>query len=65
MLGGPGEADATAVVQPVMVWTHQNQIVEFSRAAVFPVLQVMGVQTAGGATPRHHAAPVAMLEGAA
>jgi hypothetical protein len=59
---GTGEGDAAAMVQAVVIRTQQHQVVQFGRAAVFPVPQVMGVQTAGGPATGHRAAAVAMLQ---
>ena len=46
-VGGSGDGDAAAVMQPVVVRTQQNQIVQFGGAAVFPVPEVVSVQAAG------------------
>ena len=64
-VGGSGDGDDAAMVQPVVIGTHQHQVVQLGGAAVFPVPDVMGVQTAGGPAPGHRAGGVAMLEGAA
>ncbi len=45
-----------------MVGAHQHEIVDFGGAAVFPVPDVVGVQSAGGATAGDHAAAVPVLE---
>ncbi|ANW63058.1 hypothetical protein BCA37_05020 [Mycobacterium sp. djl-10] len=64
--GRPGQGDAPCVVQAVVIGTHQDEIVEFGGAAVFPVDQVVGVQAAGGAATGHHTrAVIAVLEGSA
>ncbi len=47
-----------------MVGTEQDQVVQVGGSAVFPVLDVVGVQAAGGAAAGDHAAGVAVLEGA-
>ena len=64
-VGGSGDGDAAAVVQPVVIRADQHQVGQLGRATVLPVPDVMGVQTAGGVTARHHARAVAVLEGAA
>ena len=53
------------MMQPVMIGADQHQVVQLGGAAVFPVPDVVGVQTAGGATTGHRAAGVAVLEGTA
>ncbi len=53
------------MVQPVMVRAEQHQVVQLGRPAVFPMHEVMGVQTPGGPTAGHHARAVAVLQGAA
>jgi len=61
-MGGSGDGDDPAVTAPVMVSADQRQILEFGGAAVFPVPQVLGMQTPGGPTPRNHACLVAMFQ---
>ena len=53
------------MVQPVVIGAQQHQVVQLGGAAVFPVPQVMGVQTAGGATAGNRAHGMAVLERAA
>ena len=53
------------MVQPVVIGAEQYQVVQLGGAAVFPVPEVMGVQTAGGATAGNRAHAVAVLERAA
>ena len=65
VVGGSGDGDDAAVVQPVVIGAHQDQVGQFGWAAVFPVPDVVGVQTAGGAAAGHRAGAVAVLEGAA
>ncbi|CAA0137332.1 Uncharacterised protein [Mycolicibacterium vanbaalenii] len=65
VVGGAGEGDAAAVVQPVVERADEDEVVEFGGAAVFPVPQVMGVQAAGGPTAGDHAAAIAVFQGAA
>ena len=45
--------------------THQNQVGQLGRPTVFPMPDVVGVQTAGGPAPGNHAAPVPVLQSAA
>ncbi len=51
------------MVQPVMIRTHQDKVVQLGWAAVFPMPDVMGMQTASGATTGHRTRGMAMLEG--
>ena len=51
--------------RPVVVGAHQREIVQFGGAAVFPVPEVVGVQTAGGPAAGNHAAAVTVLQRAA
>lgn len=53
------------MVRPVMEGADQNQVVQLGEPAILPVLDVMGVQTAGGSASGYHAAAVAMLQSAA
>src|SRR5689334_2234105 len=48
IIGGSGDGDDAPMVQPVMIGAHQHQVGQLRGAAVLPVPQVMGVQTAGG-----------------
>src|SRR6516162_5409588 len=50
---------------PVMMMAEQHQVGQLGGAAVFPVPEVMGVQTTGGTTARYRAHAVAMLQRAA
>ena len=50
------------MVQSVMVGAQQHQVGQLSGTAVFPVPDVVGVQTSGGATARNHAHAVATLQ---
>ena len=52
-------------MQPVVVGADQNEVSQLGGAAVLPVADVVGMQTAGGPAPGHHTAAVAVLEGAA
>ena len=53
------------MVQPVVIRAYQHQVDQLGGAAVFPVPDVVGVQTAGGATAGNRARGVAVLERAA
>ncbi len=53
------------MVQPVVIGADQDQVGQLGGAAVFPMLNVVGVQTAGGAAAGHRAAAAAMLQRAA
>ncbi|BBZ42539.1 hypothetical protein MCNS_56020 [Mycobacterium conspicuum] len=64
-VGGSADPDQAAVVQPMMVRTDQHQIVQLGGAAVFPVLDVVRMQAAGGAATGDRAGGVAVFEGAA
>ena len=50
------------MVQPVVVGAHQHEVVQLGASAVFPVPDVVGVQTAGGTAAGNHAGAVAVLE---
>ena len=65
VLGGSGDGDDAAMVGPVVMGADQDEVVEIGGAAVFPVPDVVGVQTAGGPAAGYHAAVVAVLESAA
>ena len=62
VLGGSGDGDAAAVVQPVVERAQQDQVVELGGPAVLPMPDVMGVQTAGRPAAGDHAAAVAVLQ---
>ncbi len=53
------------MVQPVVIGAQQDQVGQLGGAAVFPVPDVVGVQTAGGPAAGNHAAAVAVLQRAA
>ncbi len=65
IVGGSGDGDDAAVVQPVVKRADQDQVGQLGGAAVFPVPDVVGVQTAGGPAAGDRAAAVAVLQGAA
>ncbi|GAT14243.1 uncharacterized protein RMCT_1214 [Mycolicibacterium thermoresistibile] len=52
-------------MQPVVIPADQYQVVEVGGAAVFPVPDVMGMQTTGGPATGHRAGPVAVFQGTA
>ncbi|MDA4102933.1 hypothetical protein MMON44395_15255 [Mycolicibacterium monacense DSM 44395] len=52
------------MVQAVVVGADQDEVVEVGGSAVFPVLDVVGVQSAGGFAAGDHAGAVAVFEGA-
>jgi hypothetical protein len=58
----PGLSTRPVLSVTVRAWAGLGQ---FGGAAVFPVPQVVGVQTAGGPTAGHRAHGVAVFEGAA
>src|SRR6185312_12819114 len=62
---GSGDGDDAPVVQPMVIRAEQYQVGQLGGAAVFPVSDVVGVQTTGGTTARNRAHAVAILEGAA
>ncbi|MDT5285374.1 MAG: hypothetical protein QOF88_263, partial [Mycobacterium sp.] len=64
VLGGSGDGDDTPMVRPVMIRADQDEVVQLGQAAVLPMPDVVGVQTAGGPAAGYHAAAVAVLEGA-
>jgi hypothetical protein len=43
VVGGSGDGDQTAVVQPVVVGADQHQVDQFGESAVLPVGDVVGV----------------------
>ena len=53
------------MVRPVVIRAYQQQVSELGGAAVFPVPDVVCVQTAGGAAAGNRAGPVAVFERAA
>ncbi len=53
------------MVGPVVIGADQHQVGQLGGAAVFPVPDVVGVQTAGSTTAGNRAAGLAVLEGAA
>ena len=52
-------------MQPVVIRAQQYEIVQFGFAAVFPVPDVMRMQSASGAAAGYRAGGVAVLEGTA
>ena len=62
---GSGDGDDASMVQPVMIRAYQHQVGQLGGAAVFPVPDVVCVQTAGGTTAGNRARAVAVLERAA
>ena len=62
MVCGSGDGDDAAMVQPVVIGADQHQVGQLGGAAVFPVPDVVGVQTAGGSTTGNRAGAVAVLE---
>src|SRR6185312_11007416 len=64
-VGGSGDGDGAAVVQAMVIGAEQDQVGQLGRAAVFPVPDVVGVQTAGGIAAGNHTGAVAVFEGAA
>ena len=62
---GSGDGDDAPMVQPMMIGAEQHEVVQLGRPAVFPVPDVVGVQTAGGPAAGHRAGAVAVLEGTA
>ena len=63
-VGGAGEGDLAAVMGPVVVRADEHEVVEVGGAAVFPVLEVVGVQGAGVLAAGDHAGAVAVFQGA-
>jgi hypothetical protein len=63
--GRSGDVDDASMMQTVVIGTHQHQVAQLGGAAVFPVPDVMGVQTAGGSATGNRARGVAVLECAA
>jgi hypothetical protein len=43
IVGGSGDGDDAAVVQPVVIWADQHQVGQLGGTAVFPVADVVGV----------------------
>ena len=62
---GSGDGDDAAMVQPVMIGAYQHQVVQLGGPAVFPVPDVVSVQTAGGSAAGNRTRGVAVLEGTA
>src|SRR4029079_2583650 len=62
---GCADGDDAAVVQPVVIGADQHQVGQVGGAAVFPMLEVVGVQAAGGSAAGDHAAAVAVCQRAA
>ena len=65
VLGGSGDGDDAPMVGPVVIGADQDEVVQLGGAAVFPMPNVVGMQTAGGPASGYHAAAVAVLESAA
>ena len=65
VVGGSGDGDDAPMVQPVVIGAHQHEVGQLGEAAVFPVPDVVGVQTAGCPAAGNHAGAVAVLERAA
>ena len=63
LVGGAGDGKDAAMMQPVMVRTHQHQVVQLGGATILPMADVMGVQTTGGTATRDRTRGMAMLEG--
>src|SRR4029079_13116281 len=61
-MGGSGDGDEAPMVQPVVIRADQHEVEQLREAAVLPVPDVMGVQTASRPTPGDHSAAVAVLE---
>ena len=47
-VGGAGDGEEAAVVHPVVVGADEHQVEQLGGAAVFPVPEVVCVQSAGG-----------------
>ena len=62
LIGGPGDGDDATMVQPMVIRAQQHQVGKVGGAAVFPVPNVMSMQTTGGATARNRTAGIAVLE---
>src|SRR4030081_928338 len=65
MVCGSGDGDAASMVQPVVIRAYQHQIEQLGGAAVFPVPNMVCVQTAGGTTTRNRTRWMAVLQCAA
>lgn len=61
-VGGPGDGDTALVVQAVVIWADQHEVVQFSNSAIFPMDDVVRVQPAGGAAAGHDAAPITVFQ---
>ena len=53
------------MMQPMMIGADQHQVVQLGKAAVFPMPDVVGMQTTSGATTGNRARAVAVLQGTA
>ena len=56
------ETVAKAMLGAVVVVADQGQIAQFGGAAVLPVPQMVGVESAGGPAAGHHTAAVPVLQ---
>lgn len=65
IVGGSGDGDDAPVVQPMVIRAYQHQVAQLGGTAVFPVPDVVCVQTAGGPTAGNRARGMAVLERAA
>ena len=65
LVGGSGDGDDPAMVRPVMIRTHEHEVVQLGEPAVFPVPIVVRVQSAGRAATGDDAPGVAVLQSAA
>jgi hypothetical protein len=43
VVGGSGDGDPAAVVEPMVIWADQHQVGQLGGTAVFPVADVVGV----------------------
>ena len=59
---GPGDGDDAPMVQPVVIGAEEHQVRQLGCAAVFPMQDVVCMQTAGRSTTRNRARSVAVLE---
>ena len=62
IVGGSGDGDAAPVVQPMVIRTHQHQVEQFGKTTIFPVPDVVCMQTTGGPTAGNRAGGMAVLE---
>ena len=51
------------MVQAVVIRAHQDEVVQLGGAAVFPMPDVVGVQTTSGAATGHRTRGITVLEG--